>query len=916
MVVDYDAERILPGSDSDDSSTTKLTHTHRMRLPIACLMGVIAGAFAALMYKKGTLSSQPFSDDLVELPSAGESACGGQTPETTDWKDYVPNGIFVDVDTSKCGFAATPNYFTSLGGHGHQWRSTGSAEVYSATPTGFRIYIHREAGLDAAKAKTWKWHINWIGAGNPTKNVGKLCTGVSDSSKWVNYAASSIKSIYVDVDTSKCGYKGTPTYVTSMGGSSNHWTTHGSSEIYVATPKGFRIYIVKPDVDIDPKYAKDRKWAVNWIALGDAGDKDPCSGNTPPHSTKWVPYIKGGLYVDVDTSKCGFKTTPQYISSMGGDSNFWLTEGSTQIYKASPTGFRAYIYKKDLTPAQADSLGWYMRWITAVPSSAVPSSAGPSSSGEFACGGQTPSVTNWHDYVKNAIYVDVDTSKCGFATTPKYFTSLGGSGHQWRSTGSAEVYSPTRTGFRLYIHREAGLNAAQAKTWKWHINWIGAGNPTKNVGKLCTGVSDYSKWVNYAASSIKSIYVDVDTSKCGYKGTPTYVTSMGGSSNHWTTHGTSEIYVATPKGFRIYVVKPDVEIDPKYAKDRKWAVNWIALGDAGDADPCSGSTSPHSTTWVQYIKDGVYADIDTSNCGFKTTPQYISSFGGDQIWTTEGSTQIYKASPTSFRIYIYKKDITTAQATSLGWYVKWTTAVTSLAPAPAPTASPTRAPTRSPTQQTCSPPPECKLSFHKVSHSNLGGQGPDSGVAELRFDSVCKVAGTNLDLVVKAVTEYTVNNNKANGLSGQYGQINVLGGTQVDLQFQFVKQGTLDVFPIASTAFTIFDLDGNKNSGAYQRVVVTGLDHYVLTSGSTVVAKELSTTPYKMSFDASEDGNAADNPTDPMKLTQLQKRRTVSIQFSQTGSFVMGFAITGPYANGGRNFVFAGKSSIDKPPCR
>jgi hypothetical protein len=94
--------------------------------------------------------------------------------------------------------------------------------------------------------------------------------------------------------------------------------------------------------------------------------RDIASGNTPPGATAWQVYNPTGIYVDVDTSAGRFPTTPVYITSIGGNSSHWATTGATSIYSATATGFRVYVrYSSDaaLTPAAANSLGWYINWI-------------------------------------------------------------------------------------------------------------------------------------------------------------------------------------------------------------------------------------------------------------------------------------------------------------------------------------------------------------------------------------------------------------------------------------------------------------------------------------------------------------------------------------------------------------------------
>jgi hypothetical protein len=93
-------------------------------------------------------------------------------------------------------------------------------------------------------------------------------------------------------------------------------------------------------------------------------------GSTPVGNTDWQQYFDGeGVFVDVDTSSAEFKSTPIYITSLGGTNSHWGTTGATSIYFPTPTGFRVYVRWSAggaLTPATANQLGWHINWI-AVP---------------------------------------------------------------------------------------------------------------------------------------------------------------------------------------------------------------------------------------------------------------------------------------------------------------------------------------------------------------------------------------------------------------------------------------------------------------------------------------------------------------------------------------------------------------------
>ncbi|MEG4631273.1 hypothetical protein QUB56_16980 [Microcoleus sp. AR_TQ3_B6] len=90
--------------------------------------------------------------------------------------------------------------------------------------------------------------------------------------------------------------------------------------------------------------------------------------------------------------------------------------------------------------------------------------------------GNTPQgSTAWMLYSATGIYVDVNTSTGKFSSTPVYITSLGGTSNHWATTGATSIYSPTATGFRVYVKwsDSSPLTVAQANTNGWHINWIG-----------------------------------------------------------------------------------------------------------------------------------------------------------------------------------------------------------------------------------------------------------------------------------------------------------------------------------------------------------------------------------------------------------------------------------------------------------
>lgn len=129
----------------------------------------------------------------VTYGTDGAKIASGRTqPGATNWQVYHVNAIYVDVDTSAAGFTQTPVYVTSIGGDSQHYGTDGASAVYSATATGFRIFIKWDTGyknsnaITPEEANASKWHINWIAiepnTGRPTpgkyyyignKNSGK-----------------------------------------------------------------------------------------------------------------------------------------------------------------------------------------------------------------------------------------------------------------------------------------------------------------------------------------------------------------------------------------------------------------------------------------------------------------------------------------------------------------------------------------------------------------------------------------------------------------------------------------------------------------------------------------------------------------------------------------------------------------------
>jgi hypothetical protein len=103
----------------------------------------------------------------------------------------------------------------------------------------------------------------------------------------------------------------------------------------------------------------------------------------------------------------------------------------------------------------------------------------PMDTSQRVASGQTVPGQGWLSYFGVGLYIDVDTSAAHFTGAPTYTTSVGGYGNHWALTGTSAVYSPTATGFRMYIRWSDGhaMSVADAQNNGWYVNWVGVDNP-------------------------------------------------------------------------------------------------------------------------------------------------------------------------------------------------------------------------------------------------------------------------------------------------------------------------------------------------------------------------------------------------------------------------------------------------------
>lgn len=292
----------------------------------------------------------------------------------------------------------------------------------------------------------------------------------------------------------------------------------------------------------------------------------PCTGSTTMGSTAWVGAgVTDVIRVNIDTSACGFATTPLYFTSLVGNYDVDGATSATAIYDGSSTGFRVNVQRAGLTPQAANAAGYVINW------SAFPRDYNDPH--DYRCSGNTPS-TNWKAYNSKIIYRDVNIpSSCKTVTPGRvFFTSLVGSAEHRTASGVNTIYRKTDDSFRVYLHREAGVTPNQASGWNWAINWLasdGHGAGRVEVIGRDGGFGYWWPWYNGAG-------IDTYNGSGGeWQYIPRYFTSLVINNEYQLPplNGVSNIQFPGWYGFQIKVDHPGYT---SAEAETYWTLEWAA----------------------------------------------------------------------------------------------------------------------------------------------------------------------------------------------------------------------------------------------------------------------------------------------------------------------------------------------------
>jgi hypothetical protein len=204
----------------------------------------------------------------------------------------------------------------------------------------------------------------------------------------------------------------------------------------------------------------------------------------------------------------------------------------------------------------------------------------------------------------------------------------------------------------------------------------------------------------------------------------------------------------------------------------------------------------------------------------------------------------------------------------------------------------------------------------KVNQNNLGGQGPDSGVEEIRLVGKGKPSagvtstGELFDIVI-TTDRADYNSGKDSGLWGTDFAVIFVKATQStgiegNFKFSFVQPGTNNPVTVPEIHMSVFDLDGDPN---WEVASSSGYAGYVTVPDTNLVASSLPGGRTQFTGTANMDANGMKN-NGANALTENEKKASVMYFYKDVANFELQFSRT--KQGGPSGLLFAFSSSLNE----
>jgi len=87
-----------------------------------------------------------------------------------------------------------------------------------------------------------------------------------------------------------------------------------------------------------------------------------CAGTTGRTGTNWKYHSSTGMFTEVNIGSCGFIKTPTVTTSIEGTGSHWQADGTSAVYRSTPTKFTMYLHTS-INVDGAKHSKWNVEWI-------------------------------------------------------------------------------------------------------------------------------------------------------------------------------------------------------------------------------------------------------------------------------------------------------------------------------------------------------------------------------------------------------------------------------------------------------------------------------------------------------------------------------------------------------------------------
>lgn len=371
-------------------------------------------------------------------------------------------------------------------------------------------------GVPGKDAKLFKPSSCGVTRASTTQRV---CCGRAQ----VHWSSFANQAATIDVNTQECKFEGDVQYFPNVKGNGYQWSLSSGGMTNIRNT-GFTYRTTSVYYNFGPWggwYGNVFQWTVNWCGVGKTSLKTTtsvcCESSSKNHFDYW--YV-GGAYKHQDTSKCGFKGSPQYHMAISAKQDTYSIYGVNNFYNGYRPWdkmFSNYVYMSPEYPWKSYTMSrqneWRLNWcgfgetfpnggqlvgmnkldeanypckgVRMIEDNVVKSQAGEMCCGTSEAGGWKAGSSvvsdRWaRSYTKAGIYKRIDTSSCGFAAEPRpvYLTTLSGE-HTWSVSGGTSYTGSDETGFTTELmgwkEDAATLTTSKASNWQWQVQWCGFG---------------------------------------------------------------------------------------------------------------------------------------------------------------------------------------------------------------------------------------------------------------------------------------------------------------------------------------------------------------------------------------------------------------------------------------------------------